>query len=436
MIPDAATPVRGLRTVPFLAAVNLAALGALTAPAVVGLPVRVAAFVPAAERAGTLAMVIAAGAVAAIVANPLVGFLSDRTRSGWGRRRPWMLAGALSGPLATWWLLSASDVFTLVLAWIGMQICYNAVLATAAAQLADTVQERWRAAASGIFAAAAFLGTVPPLVIAATLPTQLVLASAIMPAAAVIAVVLCVLFVPDTAVASAPTPASSPRPSRFAIAPGFAPVWVQRLLLQSAFSLTTAFTLYFVMDRMLRDQASATSVTSLSTVLGGGAIVIAAVTMGLLAGRRGDYRPFLAAAIVGLIAASLLRAFAADPLQLWTSAVVGGLAMGTFFAVDFALALRTIPAERTGAYLGILNATETIPQVVGPLAAAALLATGGDALGGRGGNYVALYVTAAAVALLALVLLRLVAPYARRPVSARNPEDPAPRVPEEHRRAS
>ncbi|GAB3146178.1 hypothetical protein GCM10027058_03460 [Microbacterium neimengense] len=436
MISDAVAPARGLRTVPFLAAVNLAALGALTAPAVVGLPVRVAALVPAAERAGTLAVVIAAGAVAAIAANPLVGFLSDRTRARWGRRRPWMLAGAVTGPLATWWLLSANDLVTLVLAWVGMQVCYNAVLATAAAQLADTVQERWRAGASGIFAAAAFLGTVPPLVIAATLPTQLVLASAIMPAAAVIAVVLCVLFVPDAVVGSADAQARPMRASRFAIAPGFAVVWVQRLLLQSAFSLTTAFTLYFVMDRMLRDQASATSVTSLSTVLGGGAIVVAAVTMGLLAGRRGDYRPFLSAAIVGLIAAALLRAFAAEPIQLWTSALVGGLAMGTFFAVDLALALRTIPAERTGAYLGVLNATETIPQVVGPLAAAALLATGDDPLGGRGGDYVALYATAAAVAVLALVLLRLVAPYARRPLTAASPEDPAPREHEGHRRAS
>jgi len=435
-MPDAVAPVRALRSVPFLAAVNLAALGALTAPAVVGLPVRVADLVPAADRAGTLAVIIAAGALAAIVANPLVGFLSDRTRAGWGRRRPWMLAGAVAGPLAAWWLLSANDLFTLVLAWVGMQVCYNAVLATAAAQLADTVEERWRAGASGIFAAAAFLGTLPPLVIAATLPTQLVLASAIMPGAAVIAVVLCVLFVPDTTVADIDLPSRSAGGRRFALAPGFAVVWVQRLLLQSAFSLTTAFTLYFVMDRMLRDQASATSVTSLSTVLGGGAIVIAAVTMGLLAGRRGDYRPFLAAAIVGLIAAALLRAFAAEPVQLWTSALVGGLAMGTFFAVDFALALRTIPAERTGAYLGVLNATETIPQVVGPLAAAALLATGSDPLGGRGGDYVALYVTAAAVALLALVLLRFVASYARRPVSAPTPEDPALRAREERRHAS
>lgn len=431
-------PSRGLRSVPLLAVVNLAALGALTAPAVVGLPVRVAALVPADERAGTLAAVIAAGAAAAIVANPLVGFLSDRTRSRWGRRRPWMLGGALAGPLATWWLLGANDLPTLVLAWVAMQACYNAVLATAAAQLADTVQERWRAGASGIFAAAGFLGTVPPLVIAATLPTQLVLASAIMPAAAVIAVALCVSFVPDAgAAAPAAIPAApSPTTRRLGVSGGFWVVWAQRLLLQSAFSLTTAFTLYFVTDRMLRDLPSATSITSLSTVLGGGAIVVAAVAMGLLAGRRGDYRPFLAAAIMGLVAASLLRAFASEPIQLWSSALVGGLAMGTFFAVDFALALRTIPAERTGGYLGVLNATETIPQVVAPLVAAALLAAGQDPLGGSGGNYVALYLTAAGVALIALVLLRFVAPYARRPVSASAPEDPSRRAPGAHQRAN
>ncbi|HEU4431420.1 MAG TPA: MFS transporter, partial [Myxococcota bacterium] len=34
------------------------------------------------------------------VADPVVGFLSDRTRSRWGRRRPWMLAGAVPAALA------------------------------------------------------------------------------------------------------------------------------------------------------------------------------------------------------------------------------------------------------------------------------------------------------------------------------------------------
>lgn len=35
-----------------------------------------------------------------VVTDPLMGFISDRTHSRWGRRRPWMLLGALTLPLA------------------------------------------------------------------------------------------------------------------------------------------------------------------------------------------------------------------------------------------------------------------------------------------------------------------------------------------------
>ncbi|MCB1855205.1 MAG: MFS transporter [Halieaceae bacterium] len=36
--------------------------------------------------------------------DPLVGYLSDRTRSRWGRRKPWMVAGALVSSVATFML--------------------------------------------------------------------------------------------------------------------------------------------------------------------------------------------------------------------------------------------------------------------------------------------------------------------------------------------
>jgi len=43
---------------------------------------------------------ILAAKVYDIATDPLAGWLSDRTRSRWGRRRPWLLAGALVSPFA------------------------------------------------------------------------------------------------------------------------------------------------------------------------------------------------------------------------------------------------------------------------------------------------------------------------------------------------
>src|SRR5690606_34960222 len=108
-------------------------------------------------------------------------------------------------------------------------------------------------------------------------------------------------------------------------------------------------------------------------------------------------------------AAATLRAFAGAPVALWVAAAAGGLAVGTSLAVNLALAMRVVPSRRAGAYLGLLNVAETIPQVMVPLAAAALLRVGaGDPISGAADNYVALYATAAVLALVSLLTLPLV----------------------------
>src|SRR5512137_835452 len=49
------------------------------------------------ERSATnLALVLPLGALGAMIGNPLAGALGDRTTSPMGRRRPWIVAGALA----------------------------------------------------------------------------------------------------------------------------------------------------------------------------------------------------------------------------------------------------------------------------------------------------------------------------------------------------
>ena len=49
----------------------------------------------AANKEAVFGLVTGVGALAALVANPLIGLSSDRTTSRFGRRHPWTLAGAV-----------------------------------------------------------------------------------------------------------------------------------------------------------------------------------------------------------------------------------------------------------------------------------------------------------------------------------------------------
>ncbi|QTR04583.1 MFS transporter, partial [Saccharothrix algeriensis] len=65
---------------------------ALLASALVTVPLRVAEVDPDGKER-SLGLIVALGALVAVVANPLFGRLSDRTTSRFGRRRPWLIGG-------------------------------------------------------------------------------------------------------------------------------------------------------------------------------------------------------------------------------------------------------------------------------------------------------------------------------------------------------
>src|SRR6185312_6348698 len=90
-------PVRG----PFVFVYALAYVGlwmALLAPLLMGLALRLRAIDPI-NATTNLALVTGVGALLATFSNPLFGYLSDRTTSRFGMRRPWLLFGAIAGAL-------------------------------------------------------------------------------------------------------------------------------------------------------------------------------------------------------------------------------------------------------------------------------------------------------------------------------------------------
>ena len=81
--------------------ITLLALGlfgvylAFVTPIAISLAIRVKALAPDHEE--YLGLVLGLGSVAALITGPLGGVLSDRTRSRFGRRRPWLIGGTLVG---------------------------------------------------------------------------------------------------------------------------------------------------------------------------------------------------------------------------------------------------------------------------------------------------------------------------------------------------
>jgi MFS family permease len=122
----------------------------------------------------TLALVLAPGLVVALIANPLFGLFSDRTRGRFGRRRPYILGGTLLNvvglgvmalaPLAFIQGGSANplppSILILTAGLMLTQLANNAAAAPFHALLPDIVPQEQRGLASGIMGSALLLGQI------------------------------------------------------------------------------------------------------------------------------------------------------------------------------------------------------------------------------------------------------------------------------------
>lgn len=129
---------------------------ALMTPVTVTMAIRVQAIAP--ESKGTaLGSILGIGALFALFANPVFGWLSDRTVSRYGRRRPWMLAGVVLGGLSVAGIAFSDNLLVIGVLWCLAQTTYNAALAVIVAIVPDQVPEHQRGRISAISGMALYI---------------------------------------------------------------------------------------------------------------------------------------------------------------------------------------------------------------------------------------------------------------------------------------
>ncbi len=379
-------PVRaGWITLLFVA--NIGLWLAIYAPIQVLLPEQVASLhqhlasssaVPSGGDAVLLSVVMGVGALASLLANPVVGALSDRTTSSRGRRHPWTVACALTGAVGILVVAAAPSVAVMAIGWFIAELGLGGMLATLTAALPDRVPATQRGTLGGLIGISQMLGTVLGALIVIVIVTRM---SAGYATCAAIVVAGAVLFVARTPDEPLPREFKPRVPVRTALRrlwvsprrhPDFGWAWGTHFMVNLGNDLGTLYLLYFLNDRVhYHDpQTGLLILMALYAV----ALLIAGAVCGTASDRSGKRKPFVIGSAVIMATAAVILTVSPTWSMALVAAPLLGFGFGTYWAAAPALLTQVLPAAADRAKdLGIINIAYSLPLVVAPLLAGVVL---------------------------------------------------------------
>jgi Na+/melibiose symporter-like transporter len=349
------------------------------------------------------------GLILAMVIQPLVGAFSDRTRSRWGRRRPWILAGTLFSLVFLAGMALAGGLWGLLLGYLLLQVASNTAHGPAQGLIPDLVPSDRRGLASGI----KNLFDMGGLVVTSLVAGQLMgqdnpgLAFAITGSVLVACALITILATPEKPISAAdPSAAGASLRSLvqvdFRRYPAYTWLLLSRFLILLGIYAVQGFAQYFIRDRLGVSNAAEVTGNLMATI--GLTLTLLVFPAGWLSDRFGRLRLNLfsgALASLGILLLILVK----DVTSLYLFGAIIGTATGIFLSVNWALATDLIPLEEAGKYLGLSNLA-----TAGASAASRL---GGPFIDGLNAlrpdaywGYPALFILASASALAGTLLMR------------------------------
>lgn len=340
-----------------------------------------------------------AGLIVAVLWQPIVGAWSDRTRSPWGRRAPYFIAGTFL-VAACLYAIALAPTFAVVVAGVlVIQLASNTVQGPWQALIPDQVPAGQRGAASGLKAAFDILA----FVLGRQVSGRLVAAGSVLGAVSVAAGLFAVVLLLTLAAARehpANLPPTAAQPTARVLGrsyaidwkahPAFAWWFANRFLFWAGFIALNTFLLFYMIDVVHMAEAEAQRfVGNMSTVIG---LVLLVVTLpsGWLADRVGR-KPLVASA--GLIAAAgtAMVLIVRTPGLITAAGALVGLGVGMFLSANWALVTDLVPEAEAARYLGIANIATAGGSGVARLLGGALIDPVNRLLGSPSAGYLCLY---------------------------------------------
>ena len=378
---------------------------AFITPLAISLAIRLAEVAPGREE--YLGYITGAGSLVVMVTAPLLGVLSDRTRSRIGRRRPFMIGGMLVGILSLFVLAMAPSALVLGIGWVLAQLGWGQVLQALLTSMADKLSETQRGKVAGLAGFATQVAPVVGVVIAGSFAADALLLFLLPGLVGVIFVTLFVLFTKENDTRNARFDEKLSLGTLFSkylynprSYPDFSWVWLGRFLFYFGLTLNTTFTAFFFAERLGVSVADSAPIIATISLIGIVATTAGAIGGGFLSDKLRRRRLFVLYSGVLFTLGTVVMAVATDFTLLVTGSMIVSAGIGMFSAIDQALILDVLPEKDTnaGRFMGIIGFAVSIPQAVAPFIAPAFLAIGVVAGGEK--NYTLLYLIAGVFTLL------------------------------------
>jgi MFS family permease len=395
---------------------TLGFFAAVVAPVGLSLSLRVQELAP--DNVEYLGYVVGAGAAVGAVVAPLIGMWSDRTRTRFGRRRPFTLGGAIVGFIGLALMAAAPDVLTLGIAWMVSQVGWSAGLVSLLLSQADRLPEEQRGKVAGLAGFTQMLASVIGVGLASAFIGNNFLVFLVPGSLALLGAILFSLFSREAD--SRDMPMAEKLTAKRALAnmlfnpakhPDFAWNWLARLLFNFGVTFATTFTTLFFASRLgasgqVADIGGTILILSLIGVVTGAG---GALLGGFLSDKFKRRRVFVLLSGVFFTVGALMLAFGgSEILILFIGSAFTNVGLGAFASVDQAIVLDVLPERDTeaGRFIGINNYATTLAQAIAPIVGAPLLLIG---MSGADKNYGLLFLVAAGFTLVggAIVVLKV-----------------------------
>ncbi|OZC59793.1 MFS transporter [Rhodococcus sp. 06-621-2] len=384
------------------------------------LPAQVEQLDPA-SKVGNLALLTTLAAIASMLALPIGGAVSDRTRTRFGRRTPWLLIMSAVSALLMVYMGTGPALVPLAVAYMLLWFTANFYSGAISAMLPDRVPVERRGVASAVIG----LGTPLGILAAVNLVSRIdrFWGYTIIGVVLVLATVLLTVGArePSSERDALPSPAvtvadkggrgrrtASPHVIRGFFAAfssrDFTLAFISRAALFLSYFTISGYLYYTVQDYVGEENLPGGNVAvAVSTLASVSVItwVVVATAAGWLADRLDRRKLFVGVSAVGMGLSMMVPILSPTWTGMLVYSVLSGGFVGIYFAVDLAVMSLVLPDKANeGRDFGILAVATGLPQILSSVIAGALITF----LGG----YTSLYLFGALSAVVSgLVALRI-----------------------------